>query len=168
MPESRIFPPGPLRDPAASWLERLFARFQWREDIPPRSGPGLYMRRFFHRLISWILSPWGMRAQVHCFHRGDEDPDPHCHPWWYITVPLWPLWGTYIDEEWDRRRRVVKRHRMHFGMVVRRPAWHIHRVRLLKPGRKAWTFVITGRKMRDWGFWTSRGFVPHEEYLNGK
>lgn len=37
---------------------------------------------------------WIGRLRLHIFHRGDEDPDPHCHPWDFWTFPL----VSYVEE----------------------------------------------------------------------
>lgn len=37
---------------------------------------------------------WVGRLRLHIFHRGDEDPDPHDHPWDFWTFPLTP----YVEE----------------------------------------------------------------------
>jgi len=29
---------------------------------------------------------------------------------------------------------------------------------------KVWTIFISGKEVKDWGFMTDKGFVPHKEY----
>lgn len=162
--ESRIYPPGRLEDPDAGWVERILALVMWREDIPPRHGEGLYMRRFFLDWSPYQEESW--RWALHCFYRSDVDPDPHDHPFDFRTTVL--SWWGYTDEEWDRRRRVVATTKMGWLASARRSALHIHRVQLERPGKRTWTFVRRSEKWRNWGFWTKNGFVPQEEYLGVK
>lgn len=64
------------------------------------------------------------RLRFHLFHRGDEDPDPHDHPWSFTTFPL----RSYVEEVTDtetRRRSVVYVSAFHFH---HRPASYTHRV----------------------------------------
>jgi hypothetical protein len=118
----------------------------------------------------------GSRLMVNVFHRGDEDPDPHDHPWDFWTFPLTsyveevPLEGPgrhpYITDFVTRaphtERRIVRAFRLH-----RRKAEHIHRV--LGRHNSAWrgpvvlprgciiTLVWRGRDRRSdrWGFWVN-------------
>lgn len=67
------------------------------------------------------------RLRFHIFWRGDQDPDPHDHPWGFWTFPL----TTYVEEaflasEGDNPRkvnRVVRAFWPHY-----RPASYTHRV----------------------------------------
>lgn len=78
------------------------------------------------------------RLRLHIFWRGDQDPDPHDHPWGFWTFPL----TTYEEEVWRgpedtqwltdflgldpgivKTHEVVKAWRIHY-----RPATHTHRV----------------------------------------
>lgn len=122
------------------------------------------------------------RLRLHIFHRGDEDPDPHDHPWGYWTFPL----TTYEEEVWSgpeesswltdflgldpgiiKHHQVVEAWRLHY-----RPATHTHRVigRIADSSRDPdgfpgispvrWlpvpgaivTLVWTEAIQRDWGF----------------
>lgn len=82
---------------------------------------------------------WVGRLRLHIFYRGDNDPDPHDHPWDFWTFPLTP----YVEEvttpdgkgmsymealfcgprNYKLRRQVVPAWRWSF-----RPATHTHRV----------------------------------------
>jgi hypothetical protein len=109
--------------------------------------------------------------RLHIFHRGDQDPDCHDHPWGFWTFPLTP----YVEEfltiipygdgriERIRQRRVVEAFRVHF-----RPAEFAHRVLgryrgnvdvfgrpLGEPG-KIVTLVRVTPISRKWGFWKER------------
>lgn len=42
----------------------------------------------------YMTRAWIGRLRLHIFHRGDEDPDPHDHPWDFWTFPL----TSYVEE----------------------------------------------------------------------
>ncbi len=105
-------------------------------------------------LERWIL--WcGFTLRLHKFHKGDDDRAFHDHPWWFVTLPL----KSYVERTPAEDARVVKRFRPHF-----RSARHQHIVQLRDPG-PVWTFLITGPKCQDWGFWDDETFVHHEQWL---
>lgn len=164
MAESVKYPPGKLPDPRASWAERVLSRLFWREEIPGRKPEdrGLYMRRF-------ILSDRSFGGLfVHVFYRSDEDPDCHCHPWNFFTFVLR---GGYQDETWEYSPleqpmyQVAYQKTMKAGAFGVRRAEHMHRVRLLDPSRRTWTFVVRGPKRREWYFYTPQGRVHWKTYL---
>lgn len=114
------------------------------------------------------------RLRFHLFWRGDEDPDPHDHPWEFWTFPL----RSYVEEVTDpetheRKRKLVTAFHWHH-----RPATYTHRVlwpakvwhdrarerRLRLPKGSFYhrergpipTIVWTGPKTRSWGFLKTR------------
>lgn len=105
-------------------------------------------------LERWIL--WfGFTLRLHRFHKGDDDRAYHDHPWWFITLPL----STYLERTPGQDIVYVSRWRPHF-----RPAAHQHIVQLLDQN-PAWTFIITGPKTKEWGFWDNNQFIHHEQWL---
>jgi hypothetical protein len=86
---------------------------------------------------------------LHQFIRGDMDRCLHDHPWDFISIVLW---GGYWEEMWAGKfwRRP--------GSILFRRAKTAHRV-TLDPGKRAWSLVITGPKVRPWGFWEPSGWV---------
>jgi hypothetical protein len=133
---------------------------------------------------------WVGRLRLHIFHRGDQDPDCHDHPWDFWTFPL----VSYLEEvfEFDPDLQI---HVAHAKIVPAfhltfRPATHTHRVlgrwsgkfsegglmphanqnRALRPG-KIVTLVWRGKAYREWGFTKHRGgkwcWVPFYEYIHG-
>lgn len=96
---------------------------------------------------------WLGKLRLHIFHRGDQDPDCHDHPWDFWTFPL----TSYVEEVLHIRREtipvgredpparfyratnVVKRFRLHF-----RPAEHCHRVLGAWTGRHESYNMFTG------------------------
>jgi hypothetical protein len=99
---------------------------------------------------------------LHHFHRGDDEPELHSHPWrWAVSLILA---GGYIEE---RRlgTHCVKRRTVRPGSVVVLRASTFHRVELLE--HDAWSLILTGPKRDEWGFWnmaTDR-FLEHRAFI---
>jgi hypothetical protein len=100
---------------------------------------------------------------VHKFLRDDDDRALHDHPWWFVSIILR---GGYIEHTESVERRMVLRCRSSIfdvrspwwrRSVGYRPATWTHRVALPHSpngGRvPCWTLIITGPKVREWGFW---------------
>jgi hypothetical protein len=132
----------------------------------------------------YMTRMWIGRLRFHLFHRGDNDPDCHDHPWGFWTFPL----RSYVEEvvvsvdrtslKWPTPEpshrtelRVVEAWRWHY-----RPATHCHRVIGSFEGwmyqdqffpmavsdvprigaRLVPTIVWRDRPCRDWGFFKKR------------
>ena len=141
----------------------------------------------------YMTRMWIGRLRLHIFYRGDNDPDPHDHPWDFWTFPL----TSYVEEvtnphvTGDDRgnpyvyRRVVERFQLHY-----RRATHCHRVlgrwsgaltpvpmsSDFKPAPthtdgKIITLVWRGKSERPWGFLRDRDgkwcWTPWKEYVFG-
>jgi hypothetical protein len=102
-------------------------------------------------------------VKIHVFHRSDG-PELHDHPW-----PFWSLvvWRGYIEESLTHNEggtfETFRRRRRPLSIVRRRPE-HAHRVELIAE-RPAVTIVWTGRRVREWGFYTRRGWQWFREYF---
>lgn len=131
-----------------------------------------------------IETPIGS-LRVHHFLRSDDERHPHDHPWWFATFVLA---GGYTDvtpcdcqEGWllgepsdDGRHAqpmtlcpTCKGNRELYDVLTRgsfrfRPALHRHWVKT-KGG--AWTLIVTGPKMRVWGFWEGVRFLAERAYF---
>lgn len=147
------------------------------------TGGSPYMRRL-----------WIGRLRLHIFYRGDNDPDPHDHPWDFWTFPLTP----YVEEVTkiirdtiaDGQPAPAPRYYSTLEVVPAwrwtfRPAEHCHRVlgrwngdgrghRNAYPGfaaGKIVTIVWRGRPRRKWGFLKNRDgkwcWVAWKEYVFG-
>jgi len=109
-------------------------------------------------LTRWVL--WGKRfgpgrkVFLHCFHRGDAEDYFHDHPWPFRSLILW---GGYYEHTESGRRW--------YGplSLLRRPAEWRHRVEVPE-GRTCWTLILCGEKVRSWGFWCPKGFVPWRKH----
>lgn len=113
-------------------------------------------------LCRWFIIPrnrW-FNIYLHHFHRSDDDRALHDHPWRNLSVLLR---GSYIE------------HMPGGVMTLRQPTWKFwkwpvrqatsaHRVELIN-GKKVWTLFVTGRKVRVWGFWCPRGWIPWTDFV---
>lgn len=110
-----------------------------------------YMKRFL------IKSPWGC-LRFHRILRADAGRDLHDHPFDFTSVILW---GGYTEEmerlNGDRVKRNFRR-----GEIVRREAEQAHTLSAVLPGTL--TFVIGGKKRKEWGFYTQKGWVNWRDY----
>lgn len=119
--------------------------FAWREALGLPSCP---------YVIRWRLeTPWGS-IRLHHWLAPDDDRAPHDHPWGFRTFVLK---GGYRDESptgSEHLRAPATRYR---------PATHQHTV-FPDPGG-AWTIIVTGPKVRNWGFWVRGKFVKMNKYF---
>lgn len=117
------------------------------EDVDSRDG-SLYLWR-----LRVIATPW-FGIYLHRIDADDGDRPEHDHPWPFVAVTLS---GGYVDESEGRAktRRPLE------------PHWHDatyrHAVRRLRR-TPTWTLVITGRRVRDWGYHTNKGWMPHKKF----
>ena len=107
---------------------------------------------YLERWIFWC----GFTVRLHKFHKGDDDRAFHDHPWWFITVPL----RSYVERTPELSAKTLSRFRPHF-----RSAKHQHIVELMG-SRPVWTFIITGPKSKEWGFWEKDTFIHHSQWLS--
>ncbi|SKY23405.1 Protein of uncharacterised function (DUF550) [Mycobacteroides abscessus subsp. bolletii] len=121
-------------------------------------------------LLRWYVIPrnrW-LNIYLHKFLRDDDDRALHDHPWWFVSLMLW---GQYVEvtEEGRSVRSAPEPWRFFWGdrpLAFRRGTWR-HRVELVpaathsnqflarRDQRKlpCWTLIVTGRRVRLWGFW---------------
>lgn len=114
-------------------------------------------------LMRWYLIPQNpvINIFLHKFMREDDDRAFHDHPWNFISVMIRGGYREFTDD----------------GMIVRkspsiaaRKATHRHRVELLSNengGRiPCWTLIVTGSKIRTWGFHCGTRFVPWFDFVD--
>ena len=115
-------------------------------------------------MLRWYLFPRNplFNIYLHKFLRDDDDRALHDHPWWFLSFILKGKYAEITESGLSVRRP--------WSMAFRR-AIHRHRVELYgKPERRdpCWTIVITGSKVREWGFWCPKGFVPWEQFTDSR
>src|SRR5687767_8580068 len=131
------------------FLRRIFSGWRlYRSDL------GDYMRR-------WILqTPFGT-LRIHKILRSDDDRHFHDHPWnfvsfilkgRYVEITPCPCGRPPVCLTGDREERVYKA-----GQINRKRADALHILRL--DHGPVWTFVVTGPRVRRWGFQTENGWV---------
>ncbi len=109
-----------------------------------------YMQRWF--LIRKMTHSDLENAYLHHFLRSDPE-DMHCHPWDNTTVVIN---GGYIERtpEGIFHRKA--------GDIVHRKAADIHAI--VEIDRGTTSLFLTGKKVREWGFYSEHGFVPWRYY----
>jgi hypothetical protein len=129
-------------NPIAIYLRRI------RFDITGKDG-SVYLRRY--RLVScrWL------RIYLHHIRRDDEDRALHDHPWGFFSIILA---GGYYEVTASGTRWYEP------GRILWRPAIWTHRLMVPQP---AWTLVVAGPRVRDWGFHTNRGWCWWKNYIAG-
>lgn len=114
-----------------------------------------------------VIEGENWRLYLHRFHRSDEDPELHNHPWLKSVSLI--LAGGYSEE---RRRgdRMVWRQEFRPWMVNVLQADTFHRVDLLDPKEGAWTLFWVGEKVQSWGFWSRETgeFTPWRQFIAKK
>lgn len=148
-----------------------WAFLEWA-DIPSKKTPGtVYLRR-----LRVVQTPW-FSWLIHWINEPDFDRDPHDHPWtfWSLIVR-----GGYAERVYSRyapntRTPVLSvRSRLanYSTRVWRRASLHkmatedAHQITEVIPGTI--TCVFTGRRVRQFCFWTPAGEVPWRRYLGVK
>lgn len=116
----------------------------------------------------WLIprNPW-FNVYLHCFLRDDIDRALHDHPWASLSLVLrGGCWEVYESEDGSGSRL----RRLHPWQWVYRPATFQHRIMLFANSdgslRQCWTLFITGPKVREWGFWCPKGFVPWFDFVD--
>jgi len=108
----------------------------------------LYMTR-----IILLRTRWG-KLMINYFHRSDEDRALHDHPWRFWSFILW---RGYLEHTRSGARRIRP-----LTLNYRPPRW-THRVEMMN-GKPACTLVWTGRRVREWGFHTDKGWMHWKEF----
>jgi hypothetical protein len=131
-------------------------------------------------MLRWYLIPRNplLNVYLHKFLRSDDDRALHDHPWWFVSLILR---GGYLEISETAKGTTTAITRIapdwthpwvHRGLgwsaLVYRRATYRHRVQLIRGEMSArgsrptahevpaWTLIITGRRVRTWGFWCKR------------
>lgn len=126
------------------WLKR-------KPDFVIGAPGNLYMLR-------WYLLPrnrW-FNVYLHKIIRSDDDRALHDHPWASLSILLK---GSYVEITDTSGKTYSAPH------VIYRGSNYRHRL-IVPDGNPVWTLFITGPKVRTWGFWCPKGFVPWHEFVD--
>lgn len=105
-------------------------------------------------LVRWrVETPWGS-VRLHHWLAPDDDRAPHDHPWGFTTFVLK---GGYTDASPDGDEH------LRAPAIRHRDAEHQHTVYPDEGG--AWTVIVTGPKVRSWGFWVAGKFRKANKYF---
>lgn len=117
-------------------------------------------------LFRWYVTPQNKEANVYFHVQTASDPERplHDHPWDNTSVILAGGYEEIIDKGPGARVPMML-HRVFraAGDVVHRPATWAHR--LILPPHIPYTMTLfsTGPKVRNWGFWLGRLYMPWTE-----
>jgi hypothetical protein len=107
--------------------------FRWREQLGLPGCP---------YVIRWRFETKWFSIRLHHWLAPDDDRAHHDHPWNFITFVIK---GGYWDVS------PAGNEHLHAPVIRYRNANHRHTVRPCGAG--AWTIVMTGSRVRTWGFW---------------
>lgn len=128
----------------------------WRKLALVRRDGVMYLHR------RGLQTPW-FNVYLHRIEAADPGRDLHNHPWWFASFILR---GGYREEIEGRQRHTGAAH------YLSHTRWSLHTVplrmwhRIVAVEPDTLTLVVTGPYKREWGFRTSEGFVPADEYVH--
>lgn len=139
------WPEGSFYDEARAALERGHFR------LLSTDGVSLYLARF------WLTTPRpsedgrgslesGDSTLLHRIYQPDSCEALHDHPWAFSSEILA---GGY--REVVRGTRRDDENVLTVGDRIRHGIFDFHRIAAVEPG--TWTRVITGQRLKEWGFW---------------
>lgn len=141
--------PGMKNIPGAGYVERLRSPDLV---IAPDGTPYLYR---------WHVVPRNDQGNVYFHIQVADDPERplHDHPWDNQSVILSGGY-TEIYRTLNGKPRIRSPYK---GVTIQRRATEAHRLELLPDSAYTMTLFTTGPKLREWGFWTDKGWRPHTE-----
>lgn len=100
----------------------------------------------------------------------------HDHPWHFYSLILKGGYYEHTPVKDQHKNILTKTFDSRFDSIMRkwykpfsflsRPAHWIHRLELPE-GKDCWTFVITFKKTKEWGFFTENfGFINWKKYIS--
>jgi hypothetical protein len=105
-------------------------------------------------VIRWRIETRIGSIRLHHWLGPDDDRAFHDHPWWFATFVLR---GGYTD------RSPAGEEHLKAGSMRYRPALHQHTV--VPDANGAWTLLVTGPKIRRWGFWLNGKLIKANKWF---
>lgn len=139
---------------AAGLISRKGSESDYMDQILEFESPSPYMYLFRHDMLGrpecpfaerWTLNLGLFSFRVHHWIKSDDIRAEHDHPAWFLTLVVKGSYNDLSGGKIDYLRR---------GSIRFRKATHTHIVQVPEGG--AWTFLIFGRKTREWGFFVRR------------
>lgn len=132
-----------------------WALFSWFDIPSPHNPEMVYLRRL--RVIQTPL----FGVYLHWIFEPDSDRDAHDHPWrfWSLVVR-----GGYVEKLWDAGVGLN-------GREFCRAWWSLHSIQtnqahtITEIWGRPLTLVFVGARVREWGFWTDKGWVAWRLYV---
>lgn len=125
---------------------------RWKEQLGLKECPYVYRWRF--------ESPFGS-VRVHHWLGRDDDRAMHDHPWSFVTFILRGGYTEMVPSE--RGDGSVTLKWLKAPSVHYRPADYQHMV--FPNEGSVWTVIVTGPRVRHWGFWVKGKFVKSYKYF---
>lgn len=136
-----------MPDPNGTPFTPMGWTFKLNEELRCANGD-VYVYR------SHLSTPW-FSIRLHHWLHSDDDRAYHDHTWNFFTFILS---GGYTDVTPG-----LGEERMEAGDIAYRTANHKHTVKV-DPGG-CWSLLLTGPKIRNWGFWRRGKWVKHNKYF---
>lgn len=135
------------------WLSSVWKHYDIKKKLDGEDV--VYLRRFFIWRSKWF------NIYLHNIILEDLDPDPHDHPWSFLSFVLC---GEYVEKLWKNQTALLIGYKIRrvFSLAFRRGN-QVHKIVEVLPN--TWTLVITGPRYRSWGFVTAKGWVHWRKYL---
>lgn len=129
-------------------IARLIRRLPHREIHQTGANDHLLLRRYFILRTKWL------GIYVHELVADDYDRALHDHPWSFLSIILSGQYSEVTNQPGAKH--------YHRGSVKFRPAEYCHQ--LYAVYEPTWTLVIRGRRRREWGFITPKGWMRWDTY----
>lgn len=137
-------------------MRKIFRKLFLIKEIKSREGV-VHFRRW--RIIE---TPW-FAIYVHGIYKADEDQHMHDHPWDYTSIILRGFFHERVPTTPGRYESVL----LSPWKCVRRKAEQFHKIEQLHTP-SVYTLFFTGKRRREWGYNTERGWVDHKTYRKQK
>ena len=96
---------------------------------------------------------------IHKIYKRDQDAHLHDHPWNFIGMVLG---GEYYELHSDKEGGEFTLRRPFVPKLIKATEYY-HKIASIAKGPVT-TLVIRGRRIHDWGYRTSEGFIEASEY----